>query len=40
MKIAPWLRIPESHNPEGVPGEPEVVLCPLELHVQSTESPV
>jgi hypothetical protein len=39
MKVAPWLIIPESHNPVGVPGEPEVLLCPLELHVQTTESP-
>ena len=40
MKVAPWLRIPESHNPVGIPGEPEVLLCPLELHVQTTVSPV
>jgi hypothetical protein len=39
MKEAPWLRIPESHIPLGIPGEPEVLLCPLELHVQRTVSP-
>jgi len=45
VNIAPWLIIPESHNPLGIPGEPEVLLCPEpygpdELHIQSTESPV
>jgi hypothetical protein len=39
MKLAPWFRTPESHNPLGIPGEPEVLLCPLELHVQRTASP-
>ena len=39
IKLAPWLRIPESHNPLGIPGEPEVLLWSLELHVQTTVSP-
>jgi hypothetical protein len=39
MKVAPWLRIPESHSPLGIPGVPDVLLCPLELQVQRTVSP-
>ncbi len=39
MKEAPWLRIPESHKPVGIPGEPEVLLCPDELQVHRTVSP-
>jgi hypothetical protein len=39
VKIAPWLRIPESQSPLGAPGEPEVVLWPLELAVHLTVSP-
>ena len=38
-KVAPWLRIPESQSPLGEPGEPEVLLWPLALQVQSTVSP-
>jgi hypothetical protein len=39
VKTAPWLIIPESQIPLGEPGEPEVLLCPLELHVHRTVSP-
>jgi len=38
-KVAPWLRIPESQSPFGEPGEPEVLLWPLELQVHCTVSP-
>ena len=38
-KVAPWLRTPESQNPLGDPGEPEVLLWPLELQVHWTVSP-
>jgi len=37
--ICPWLRIPESQSPLGEPGEPEVLLWPLELQVHCTVSP-
>jgi hypothetical protein len=39
VNIAPWLIIPESHSPVGWPGVPDVLLCPLELHVHRTVSP-
>src|SRR4029077_11149554 len=39
VKVAPWLIMPESHSPVGIPGLPDVLLCPLELQVQSTVSP-
>ena len=38
-KVIPWLRIPESQSPLGDPGEPEVLVWPLELQVHSTVSP-
>ena len=38
-KVAPWLRIPESQNPLGEPGVPEVLLWPVELQVHCTVSP-
>ncbi len=38
-KVAPWLRIPESHSPLGEPGEPEVLLWPPALQVHCTVSP-
>jgi hypothetical protein len=37
--ICPWLRIPESQNPLGEPGVPEVLLWPVELQVHCTVSP-
>jgi hypothetical protein len=37
--ICPWLRSPESQNPLGEPGVPEVLLWPLELQVHCTVSP-
>jgi hypothetical protein len=39
VKVAPWLIMPESHSPVGIPGLPDVLLWPLELQVQSTVSP-
>jgi hypothetical protein len=39
VNTAPWFKIIESQRPFGIPGEPEVLLCPLELHVQRTVSP-
>jgi len=36
---APWFKIMESQRPFGIPGVPEVLLWPLELHVQRTLSP-
>jgi hypothetical protein len=38
-KVAPWFRIPESQNPLGLPGVPDVLLWPLALQVHSTVSP-
>ena len=38
-KVAPELRMLESHSPVGAPGEPEVLLWPLLLQVHSTVSP-
>ena|SRR5882724_6614095 len=39
VKTAPWLRIPESQIPLGIPGLPEVVLWPPEAKVHRTVSP-
>jgi len=38
-KVAPWFRTPESQNPLGAPGVPDVLLWPLALHVHCTVSP-
>ncbi len=39
VNTAPWFKIIESQMPFGIPGVPEVLLWPLELHVQRTVSP-
>src|SRR4029077_10742341 len=38
-KVAPWFRIPESQNPLGTPGVPEVLLWPEEPQFHCTVSP-
>jgi hypothetical protein len=39
VKVAPWLRIPESQIPFGIPGVPEVLLWKVAAHVHRTVSP-
>ena len=38
-KVAPWFKTPESQNPLGRPGVPDVLLWPLALQIHSTVSP-